>query len=46
MNEASPGLTANDLEKSLAWYRELLGFVVAPVRAPFRLEGPVLAPEA
>src|SRR5450756_1470080 len=28
MSETSPGLTANDLEKSLAWYRDVLGFVV------------------
>jgi lactoylglutathione lyase len=28
MSEASPGLTVNDLEKSLAWYRDVLGFVV------------------
>ncbi len=28
MSEVSPGFTANDLEKSLAWYRDVLGFVV------------------
>jgi lactoylglutathione lyase len=28
MSEASPGLTVNDLEKSLAWYRDVLGFAV------------------
>jgi lactoylglutathione lyase len=28
MSEASPGLTVNDLAKSLAWYRDVLGFVV------------------
>jgi uncharacterized glyoxalase superfamily protein PhnB len=28
MSEASPGLTVNDLEKSLGWYRDVLGFVV------------------
>ena len=28
MSEASPGFTVNDLEKSLAWYRDVLGFVV------------------
>jgi uncharacterized glyoxalase superfamily protein PhnB len=28
MREASPGFTANDLEKSLAWYRDVVGFVV------------------
>jgi len=28
MSEASPGFTANDLEKSLAWYRDVVGFVV------------------
>jgi uncharacterized glyoxalase superfamily protein PhnB len=28
MSEAAPGFTANDLEKSLAWYRDVLGFVV------------------
>jgi uncharacterized glyoxalase superfamily protein PhnB len=28
MSSASPGITANDLEKSLAWYRDVLGFVV------------------
>ena len=28
LNEASPGLTVNDLQKSLAWYRDVLGFGV------------------
>ena len=28
MREASPGFTANDLEKSLVWYRDVVGFVV------------------
>jgi uncharacterized glyoxalase superfamily protein PhnB len=28
MREASPGFTVNDLEKSLAWYRDVLGFAV------------------
>jgi uncharacterized glyoxalase superfamily protein PhnB len=28
MGSASPGFTVNDLEKSLAWYRDVLGFVV------------------
>jgi uncharacterized glyoxalase superfamily protein PhnB len=28
MSTASPGFTVNDLEKSLAWYRDVLGFVV------------------
>ena len=28
MSEASPGFTVNDLEKSLAWYRDVVGFVV------------------
>jgi uncharacterized glyoxalase superfamily protein PhnB len=28
MSEASPGFTVNDLQKSLAWYRDVLGFVV------------------
>src|SRR6266581_9115298 len=28
MSGASPGFTVNDLEKSLAWYRDVLGFVV------------------
>jgi uncharacterized glyoxalase superfamily protein PhnB len=28
MSSASPGFTVNDLEKSLAWYRDILGFVV------------------
>jgi uncharacterized glyoxalase superfamily protein PhnB len=28
MSEASPGFTVNDLEKSLAWYRDVLRFVV------------------
>jgi uncharacterized glyoxalase superfamily protein PhnB len=28
MSSASPGFTVNDLEKSLAWYRDVLGFVV------------------
>ena len=28
MSEASPSFTVNDLQKSLAWYRDVLGFVV------------------
>jgi uncharacterized glyoxalase superfamily protein PhnB len=28
MSEASPGFTVNDLQKSLAWYRDVLGFAV------------------
>ncbi len=28
MGEASPSFTVNDLDKSLAWYRNILGFVV------------------
>ena len=28
VSEVSPGFTANDLEKSLAWYRDVVGFVV------------------
>jgi uncharacterized glyoxalase superfamily protein PhnB len=28
MSSASPAFTANDLEKSLGWYRDVLGFVV------------------
>ncbi len=28
MNTASPSFTVNDVEKSLAWYRDVLGFVV------------------
>ena len=28
LGEASPGLTVNDLQKSLAWYRDVLGFSV------------------
>ncbi len=28
MISASPGFTVNDLEKSVAWYRDVLGFVV------------------
>jgi uncharacterized glyoxalase superfamily protein PhnB len=28
LSEASPGFTVNDLEKSLAWYRDVLGFAV------------------
>ena len=28
MGSASPGFTVNDLEKSLAWYRDIVGFVV------------------
>ena len=28
LGEASPGLTVNDLQKSLAWYRDVLGFAV------------------
>jgi len=28
MSAASPSFTVNDLEKSLAWYRDALGFVV------------------
>jgi uncharacterized glyoxalase superfamily protein PhnB len=27
MSEVGPGLTVNDVEKSLAWYRDVLGFV-------------------
>jgi len=28
LTDASPSLTVNDLEKSLAWYRDVLGFAV------------------
>jgi len=28
LTEASPSFTANDLEKSLAWYRDVVGFAV------------------
>ncbi len=28
MSSASPSFTVNDVEKSLAWYRDVLGFVV------------------
>ena len=28
MTEASPSFTANDLEKSIGWYRDVVGFVV------------------
>jgi uncharacterized glyoxalase superfamily protein PhnB len=28
MSETSPGFTVNDLEKSLAWYRDVVGFAV------------------
>jgi lactoylglutathione lyase len=28
LRETAPGLTVNDLEKSLAWYRDVLGFTV------------------
>jgi uncharacterized glyoxalase superfamily protein PhnB len=28
MTELSPSFTANDLEKSIAWYRDVVGFVV------------------
>ena len=28
LSEASPGLTVNDLQKSLTWYRDVLGFAV------------------
>ncbi len=28
LRAVAPGFTANDLEKSLAWYRDVLGFVV------------------
>src|SRR5437867_8772258 len=28
LSEASPSFTVNDLEKSLAWYRDVLGFGV------------------
>jgi uncharacterized glyoxalase superfamily protein PhnB len=28
LKDASPGFTVNDLEKSLAWYRDVLGFAV------------------
>jgi uncharacterized glyoxalase superfamily protein PhnB len=29
LDRVSPGITANDLEKSLAWYRDVVGFTVA-----------------
>ena len=28
LKDASPGFTVNDLERSLAWYRDVLGFAV------------------
>ncbi len=28
LSSTSPGITANDLEKSLAWYRDIVGFAV------------------
>ena len=28
MTEASPSFTANDLERSIGWYRDIVGFVV------------------
>jgi catechol 2,3-dioxygenase-like lactoylglutathione lyase family enzyme len=28
MRSAAPGFTVNDIEKSLAWYRDVMGFVV------------------
>jgi uncharacterized glyoxalase superfamily protein PhnB len=28
LGEASPGFTVNDLDKSLSWYRDVLGFAV------------------
>jgi uncharacterized glyoxalase superfamily protein PhnB len=28
VSEVAPGITANDLEKSLAWYRDVVGFAV------------------
>src|SRR2546425_5258436 len=28
MRAAAPGLTVDDIEKSLAWYRDVLGFIV------------------
>src|SRR5437899_1932879 len=28
LSSASPGFTVNDVEKSLAWYRDVLGFVL------------------
>ena len=28
MTEASPAFTVNDLEKSIAWYRDVLGFAI------------------
>lgn len=28
MRSAAPGFTVNDIEKSIAWYRDVLGFVV------------------
>jgi len=28
MSEVSPGFTANDLQKSLSWYRDVVGFAV------------------
>jgi len=28
LNDTSPGITANDLEKSIAWYRDVVGFAI------------------
>ena len=28
LNDVSPGITANDLEKSIAWYRDVVGFAI------------------
>jgi uncharacterized glyoxalase superfamily protein PhnB len=28
LRDTSPGITANDLEKSLAWYRDVVGFAI------------------
>lgn len=28
MTDASPGFTVNDLEKSMAWYRDVVGFAI------------------
>jgi uncharacterized glyoxalase superfamily protein PhnB len=29
LRSVSPGLTVNDIQKSIAWYRDIVGFIVA-----------------
>ncbi len=39
LSSALPGLTVNDLEKSIAWYRDVMGFVV---KEEFRQDGRIV----